>query len=235
MKSEKRVSDVLGICRLPGAVPFSPKLLLIFEQADALPDPSQYPVPAHLWQEVCPSTQEEGGEDGKEEEKGRERVRGMNLIKNRCLHTCDSVFQIKKKMEDRAWTCTHSLFPRWPQRATAVQMKSSLLSMTFTHFLTHGATTADFPATVLLRLGQAAGQQGRHHLTEKSVSHNFAFGLLHPHSALCETHSNLKSAEVKVGADTGYRVLFLLVCWQMSHKQEVISAHTLLSTRLQAY
>lgn len=107
MKSEKRVSDVLGICRLPGAVPFSPKLLLIFEQADALPDPSQYPVPAHLWQEVCPSTQEEGGEDGKEEEKGRER--GMNLIKNRCLHTCDSVFQ-KKKEEGRQSLNLHSFF-----------------------------------------------------------------------------------------------------------------------------
>lgn len=96
---------MFSACHPLGAVPFSPNLLSIFERADALPDPSQVPVLAHLWQEVCPRTQ--GGRRGGW--KRGERVRGMNLIKNRCLHTCDSVFQKKKKKEDKSLNL-HSFF-----------------------------------------------------------------------------------------------------------------------------
>lgn len=108
------------------------------------PSHDQKPAPAHTERE---REREEGRHAGRMEKGKRrgeyeaERVRGMEQIKNRCLYTCDSAFQNGAKclwslrifrVTAPRWTYTVRLYPpRWRQT-----MKSLLLSITSSHFLT---------------------------------------------------------------------------------------------------
>lgn len=85
-----RVRDFLTHIVSSGSLPFYPEpafnICADWRISWPVPGPGSGPV----WTRSLPPHPEEGGEDGKGEEKYEA---GMELIKNRWLYTCDSAFQ----------------------------------------------------------------------------------------------------------------------------------------------